>query len=207
VPEVLEDLHRLPASDVNRAAEVLASAFRTDPVWSRLFELEPRPDRRRAAFEAPLRFCRRYGAVRATGPNLEGIAAFVPGELADMTLGRMLLSGAIFAGLRMGMSLARRMKPVFQPIQADRKQNMLGQPYVYLLILGVAPEHQGRGWAGRLLRALVDHSLRRGRAVYLETETESNVRFYEHFGFRTIRTITLPELNLPMWEMVREPDR
>jgi ribosomal protein S18 acetylase RimI-like enzyme len=199
-----EALYQLPRSDIARAAPVLAAAFRQDPIWSRLFESEPRMERRQAAFEAPLRFCRRYGAVYATSPNLEGIAAFVPGEQADMTLARVVLSGGIVSGMRMGMGLARRMMPVFQPVQADRKQNMLGRAYVYLLILGVAPEHQAKGWGGRLLRAVIEYCRQRGRSLYLETETESNVRMYERFGFRTVKTITLPGLNLPMWEMARE---
>lgn len=199
--------YQLPRCDLVRAAPVLAAAFRQDPVWSRLFESELRLDRRRAAFEAPLRFCRRYGRVYATSPNLEGIAAFVPGEQADMTLARMVLSGGVLSGMRMGMGLARRMMPVFQPVQADRKHNMLGRSHVYLLILGVAPEHQGQGWGGRLLRAVIEYCRQRGRALYLETETEANVRMYERFGFRTIKTITLPELKLPMWEMVLEPEQ
>jgi len=198
--------YQLPRSDIIRAAPVLAAAFRQDPIWRRLFESEPRPDRRQAAFAAPLRFCRRYGTVYATSPLLEGIAAFVPGERADMTFARMILSGGIVSGLRMGMGLARRMMPVFQPVQADRKQNMLGRLYVYLLVLGVAPEHQGKGWGGRLLRAVIEYCRQRDRSLYLETETESNVLMYERFGFRTVKTITLPKLNLPMWEMVREPD-
>jgi hypothetical protein len=69
---------------------------------------------------------------------------------------------------------------------------------------------------GNLKEATRDHPSRtrerlpchqRGRLHDLKTETESNVRLYERFGFRTVKTIALPELNLPMWEMVREPDR
>jgi ribosomal protein S18 acetylase RimI-like enzyme len=207
MPEALKNLYRLPPQDVARAAAVLTAAFRTDPVWVRLFEGELRPDRRQAAFEAPLRFCRRYGAVYATSPNLEGIAAFVPGEKADMTLVRMVMSGGIVSGMRMGIGLARRVKPVFRPVQADRNRNMLGLPHIYLPILGVAPEYQRQGWGGKLLRALIGHCRQRGRLLYLETETESNVRLYERFGFRTIKTMALPELDLPLWEMALEPDR
>jgi hypothetical protein len=56
-----------------------------------------------------------------------------------------------------------------------------------------------------LLRALIAHSEQVKRPIYLETETEKNVRMYERFGFTVVKQITLPVINLPMWEMVREP--
>jgi hypothetical protein len=31
------------------------------------------------------------------------------------------------------------------------------------------------------------------------------VKMYEHFGFRLLKRITLPIVDLPMWEMVRGP--
>ena len=42
-----------------------------------------------------------------------------------------------------------------------------------------------------------------GKPIYLETETEENVSLYKKFGFEILKKITLPELNLPMWEMIR----
>ena len=40
--------------------------------------------------------------------------------------------------------------------------------------------------------------------IYLETETESNVRFYKRFGFKTLEQMNLPAINQPMWAMIRE---
>lgn len=203
VPEALAGLYRLQRQDIGRAAAVLADAFREDPVWSRAFEQETGSSRWLAAFEVPVRYCFRYGDVYATTPNLEGVAAWLPGERADMTPGRMILSGAIICGLRMGAAAGRRLEPVFRPLQADRKRNMRGMTYTYLQVIGVAPQARGRGWGGKLLRALIRQSEQLGRDIYLETETEPNVRMYERFGFRTLKATSLPVVNLPMWEMVR----
>ena len=54
-----------------------------------------------------------------------------------------------------------------------------------------------------MVRALIDKSKRAGVPIYLETETESNVRMYEHLGFEVVKEITLPIINLPMWELTR----
>jgi ribosomal protein S18 acetylase RimI-like enzyme len=75
------------------------------------------------------------------------------------------------------------------------------------LIIGVASEFQGQGFGGKLLRALIEESEQVGVSIYLETETEKNVRMYERLGFSLLNQITLPVLDLPMWEMVREPDQ
>ena len=55
---------------------------------------------------------------------------------------------------------------------------------------------QGRGFAGKLFRALVEECERTGMSLYLETE--SNVRMYERFGFVVVREIVVSVINLPM---------
>ncbi len=199
----LDDLYRLQKKDARRAGAVLIAAFQRDPVWSAIFA-GVAPEQRVGAFETPVRYCLTYGEVYAPSAALEGVAAWVPGELADMTLWRMLVSGAIWSAMKMDMAAMRKMMPVFAPIEKDRKATMRGKPYLYLLVIGVAPHFQGQGFAGKLLRALIDKSERAGVSIYLETETESNVRMYEHFGFEVVKEITLPIINLPMWELTRE---
>jgi hypothetical protein len=63
----------------------------------------------------------------------------------------------------------------------------------------------GQGFGGKLLGALIEESEQVGVPIYLETETEKNVRMYERLSFRLLNQITLPVLDLPMWEMAREP--
>ncbi|MBN2005441.1 MAG: GNAT family N-acetyltransferase [Anaerolineae bacterium] len=198
----LDALYRVQRKDVPRAGAVLTNAFQHDPVWSAIFD-GVAPERRIGAFETPVRYCLKYGEVCAPSAALEGVAAWVPGELADMTPWRMLVSGAIWSGMKMGMTATRKMMPVFAPIEKDRKATMQGKSFIYLLVIGVAPQFQGQGFAGKLVRALIDKSGRAGVPIYLETETESNVRMYEHLGFEVVKEITLPIINLPMWEMVR----
>lgn len=198
----LDDLYQVQKKETPRAGEVLASAFEHDPVWQALFQ-DATPMQRIAAFEAPVRYCLKYGQVYAPSAALEGVAAWTPGELANMTPWRMLWSGAMGAGMRMGATLGKQMMQVFAPIEADRKATMRGQAYIYLLVIGVAPQYQGQGHAGKLLRALIAESERAQVPIYLETQTERNVRLYEHFGFEVVKEMVLPVVALPMWEMVR----
>ncbi|HDQ73030.1 MAG TPA: N-acetyltransferase [Chloroflexi bacterium] len=198
----LDALYRLQKKDLSQAAAVLSDAFQDDPLWNAVLE-EATPTQRVSVFETPIRYCAKYGQVYAPSENLEGVAAWTPGELANMTLWRMLRSGALWAGMKIGIDISKKMGSIFRPIEIDRQAIMKDTPYFYLMVIGVAPALQGRGFAGKLLRALIEQGEQTGRALYLETETESNVHMYEHLGFTVVKQIVLPVVNLPMWEMVR----
>jgi ribosomal protein S18 acetylase RimI-like enzyme len=203
VTEKRNEIYPIQKKDIRRAAAVLADAFQRDPVWNAILS-DATVEQREAAFQTPVRYGLKYGEIYAPSENLEGIASWVPGKLSNMTVWRVLLSGALWPGLKLGPSVAKKMGPIFGPIETDRKAHMAGRPFIYLQILGVAPAYQGRGYGGKLIRSLIESSEQARLPIYLETETEGNVRLYEHFGFRVLQQITLPLIDLPMWEMVRD---
>ncbi|MBN2039073.1 MAG: GNAT family N-acetyltransferase [Spirochaetes bacterium] len=205
-PEI-NDLYRLNKSHITKAGIILGDAFKHDPVWNKVLENVPDPDRkRRLLFETPLRFGLKYGQVYAASPEMEGVAVIVPGELADMTFPRLIKSGAIISAIKLGSDAGRKMKPVGSTLTPDRNENMKGRPYVYLFAIGVAEEFQGKGFGKKMLHALIDSCSRAGLYLYLETETENNVELYKHFGFQLIKKVTIPKIELPMWELFRSPD-
>jgi GNAT superfamily N-acetyltransferase len=71
--------------------------------------------------------------------------------------------------------------------------------------MGVSQEFQGKGFGGKLLRAVIEKAETERKPIYLETQKEENINFYEKHGFSVKKKIILPEpLNLPMWLMVRD---
>lgn len=198
-------LYRVQKKDVKHAGRVLADAFHHDPIWNKIFEGESDIEKKfRAFFETPVRYCLKYGEVYAPSEQIEGVIGWVPGEYADMTAWPMICSGAIFSAIRMGWNIPKKLAPLSGTIVKDRHENMPGGAYLYLLIVGVNTGMQGKGLGRQLIDAAIEKSERDKLRLYLETETEENARMYEHFGFRLLKKITLPVLNLPMWEMVRE---
>jgi ribosomal protein S18 acetylase RimI-like enzyme len=204
-----EILYKVQKKDIPKAGAALADAFHLDSVWRLFFRDEATIDQRGTLFEAPIKYCFKYGEVYATSEQLEGIAAWVLGDRADLTIWRMIRSGAISSGLkamRVCTKLAQKQGRIFKPLEVDRRANMMGRDYIYLMIIGVASEFQGQGYGRKLLEALIGESEQAGIPIYTETQTEENVRFYERLGFRPIKQITLPIINLPQWELLREPE-
>jgi ribosomal protein S18 acetylase RimI-like enzyme len=204
MPEILEKLYKVQKKDIQKAGAVLADAFQHDPLWKKILEGESDIEQKlHILFETPIRYCLRYGGVYATSENLEGICVWAPGSLSNMTIWRIIRSGAFLHSIKMA-GLGKKMKSVFRQIEDDRKEYMKGRKFIYIMAIGVALKLQGQGFGGKLIRALIKKSDQDGIPLYLETETENNVKMYKGFGFKLIKKITLPVINLPMWEMVRE---
>jgi ribosomal protein S18 acetylase RimI-like enzyme len=149
-----------------------------------------------------VRFCLKYGNVLSTSDNLEGIMAITPHD-TDMTTWRIIRSGAFFLSMKIARE-AKKMEVLTNAVEEAKKSLNL-DPYIHLLIMGVSQEFQGKGFGRKLLRALIEKAETEKKSIYLETQNEENVHFYEKYGFSVKKKIMLPEpLNLPMWLMLRD---
>ncbi|KMQ52791.1 acetyltransferase [Chitinispirillum alkaliphilum] len=202
----MNSLYRLRKREISKAGDVLADAFLNDPVWTKAFEGEADFDKKFKSFsETPLRYALKYGEVYASSECLEGVAALVPGHLAEMTPWRMLLSSSMITGIRMGSVASKRLMPLWLVMSHHRKEITAGKDFLYLMIIGVASKFQKQGYGKKLLNSIIRKSESEGKMIYLETETEENVAIYEKFGFEVVKKFTVPIFELPMWIMIRQP--
>lgn len=194
----------LPLPHLKQAAEVLARAFHTDPLWQYIL-----PDEARRAtlllssFRLFVRYSLRYGVCYTTA-NRAGAACWLPPGNTTPTLGRLLRVAIHGAPLTFGWSALRRYIPIDRYSGALHKQYAPG-PHWYLWGLGVDPLYQGQGLGSLLIqpilaRADADHS-----PCYLETMNERNVPFYQKRGFQVMSEGNAPGTALRVWSMLREP--
>ena len=199
-------LYKVQKRDITRAGKVLANAFQNDPIWNKVCEGESDIEKRfRAIFEVSVRCGLKYGEVYATSEDLEGIVAWIPGKYSDMNAWHIIRSGAMGAVMRIGLNAAKKMGSVYKPVTEYRREYIAGRTFLYLLVVGVATEMKGKGFGRKLIDAAIEKSEREGLQLYVGAGSEENVKMYQHFGFRLLKRITLPIVNLPEWEMVREP--
>ncbi len=195
---LINDLYKINKKEIKKAANVLMNAFSEDPMWKAIFKDE---DKYRAVSELIVRFSMKYGNVFSTSVNLEGVMAIMS-PYKDMTVWRIIRSGAFFVSMKL-VKLRKQMELTAKSIEEEKKNLNLG-PHIYLAIIGVSQEFQGKGYGGKLLRAIVEKAEIEKKPIYLETQIESNVKLYEKYGFHVVKKINLPVLNLPMWIMVRD---
>ena len=196
---LFDNLYPISKNNLKAVCIVLADAFSKDLM---LKALNMESEDRKVMYEIPVRTGLKYGNVYATSENLEGIIAISPGKYANMKMWNIIRSGAIKAALKLG-KLMKRLQGMVDILGEDVKNLNIG-PFIYLNVVGVAQEFQGKGFGGKMIRALLEKAENEGKAIYLETESEENVSLYEKFGFEVIKKFSVPDLNIPYWEMVRK---
>lgn len=179
-------------------ARRLCDAFRDDPVQRWLFPRAAAYERRGLAnFELVVRRTAEVGVVHTT-LGLEGAALWLPPgrDLLDGPGGSLfawrsllLLRGAVVRGARFLAALA---------------QHHPREGHWYLPVLGTAPEHQRRGVASALLRAMLVRSDAEGVSAYLECSKQRNLSFYARHGFEVLGPLRA-EGGPMVWPMLRRP--
>ncbi len=194
-----DELYRINKQNLQDAVTVLDSAFSEDSMWKEVFDDE---EKNRILTEVMVRFCLTYGNVVSTSDKLEGVMAIAPyGK--DMNMVSIIRSGAFFLSMKIGNETKKF--NVLSDIVEEAKKNLHLDPYIHLLIMGVSQDYQGKGFGGTLVRALIEKSESENKPIYLETQKEDNIHFYEKYGFTVKKKIILPEpFNLPMWLMLRD---
>jgi len=201
----IKNLHKVNKSEIRQATAVLADAFKEDPLFKILFgDAVKNSHKYSLVAKFMIRYCYKYGDVYASSEKFEGIMAITQDEYSYMSLWRMIRSGSVFPFLSIGFKSFMKVAGALSPMDEERKKHMKNMSFVYLQIIGVASENQGKGHGGKLLKELLAMADEAKLPIYLETETESNVRLYERFGFKTLEEMSLPVINQPMWTMLRE---
>ena len=72
------------------------------------------------------------------------------------------------------------------------------------MVVGVAPEMQGRALGRALLQPILDRAEADRQPCYLETAQPNNVAFYEHLGFRRMVETVEPQSGLRLWTFRRD---
>ncbi|MDO9535332.1 MAG: GNAT family N-acetyltransferase [Bacillota bacterium] len=199
-------LYRLTKEDIPKAVACLKDAFKDDPLWAEVFKHEPDRDKALSGFfTTPLLYGMKFGKVYATSSEIEGVAVWVPGKHANMSVWGMLRCGALSYGMKMGKESMSNLSIVSKQLGPDRNRLMKNKPYKYLTIIGVCSLVQGKGLGSKIMDTIKEECTREGLHLYLETESEENLSFYEKHGFTLLQKIVFKKINMPMWQMMRKP--
>lgn len=196
-------LGALDAAQGREAAEVLALAFRDNPLNCAVIE-DARPERRlrsnRYGMRALLPTALRSGRVLAARGREGLLGVLVSTPPLAYPLAPPPLASRLRCVWGQGLRIARRWALVFETLHAVHP----GESHWYLGALGVLPEQQQRGVGSALLAHWLAQTEPDAPFHYLETDRESNVAFYRGAGFAVEGELQV--LGVRVWRM-RRPRR
>ena len=195
---------KLEKKHIKPVSLMLSRAFKDD-----LKDVFPDPEERRVKTpyvnELYLLYEFSNSKTFITSPKLEGIAVWIHSDKRKKrTFWRILTLGAIWPAMKIGIKALRKMRALDKYIERKHKE-LAPFKHWYLAMLAVDPQHQGKGYASKLLNEMLSYIDEEGLRCYLETEGEKNVSMYQHFGFEVVDEFVVPGTKDKLVAMLRKP--
>ncbi|MBI2384103.1 MAG: GNAT family N-acetyltransferase [Gammaproteobacteria bacterium] len=190
------DVVALEAREWPLIGDVIAEAFADDPVnlWAFNGVAAMRPSFR--AMARYLYLVRGFGHRTADGRAgtlwLPPGAAKSHGLRGTLALARALTWHGGLRAVRNGLA-----------IDAFMNRKRPREPHYYLFAIAVAPELQGKGRGGLLMREALRRVDGEGMPAYLESSRARNLPFYRQFGFEVVEEAAPARGCPPVWRMWR----
>jgi ribosomal protein S18 acetylase RimI-like enzyme len=188
-----------------KAAQVLSAAFFDYPEFRFYF---PDPERRKRCLPWYLGrvvdTALNYGEVY-TNPQITGVAFVLQPGHTRISQWEYIRSGFLPAPFVLGFRDFERSQAGEAFIGNIHEAVMAGRPHYYLWGLAVDPQQKRKGIGSALLEPLLAKADADQQPVYLETHDEKNVAYYQRFGFQLAKQSCIPQSDLVVWSLVREP--
>lgn len=168
----------------------LAAAFYDDPLTEFLLPVEKSRDRRLSVgLEFLLGSSSQILQIGTDDDKCSAVIGAVPPGHYPLPFVKsmLLISKLVFTALFLGMSpsLIYRWLRIFAAFEKTHPS----ESHWYVLVLGVHPNHQGKGLGGKLLSKVLQSADADGVPVYLESSNPKNLDFYRKHGFKVMSEI------------------
>ena len=200
---------------IKEASQVTAKAFINSVAYERIFE----GDESWRLTELSNMFEINFNIVNNKAPeSLQGF--YQSGEIvcfymlvssgkSSTSLLEMLRFGLIWLPFRIGIAATTRLLSSLSWHEEQEKDIMNGRKeYLVLQRMIVHPDYQGRGIGKKCLSKALKIADKNLLPIYLTTQLEKNVNFYEKLSFRVVRESVFSSTNIQEynnWFMIREP--
>ena len=117
-----------------------------------------------------------------------------------------LLSGGLELILHSGLGIIGRLL-TYETYAMNLKKEFTDHYDWYLYNLSIKKDAQGKGLASKLMRPMLQFCDEERMVSYLETNKDTNVGLYHHYGFELMREEKIPETPVTHYAMVRNPPK
>ncbi len=212
----MSELLSLNKTHIDLASETLAQAFQDYPLFQYAFPQKPvRMKILPHYYRILLHYAIRWGKVYAISGEMEGVAAWIRSDHAP-AFRRMIRAvpasaiGAFFKTVMSnpGPALGGNIR-LARPGKEISKIHRRHAPFRhwFLVVIGVKPEFQGKGYAGKMLLPVLHQIEKEGLPCFTDTQDQNKVGLYEHFGFKVMEEMTIPKTGVTTWGLLRDTPR
>ena len=203
---------KLHEDQIEEASKVIGRAFQDDPLFIYCFP-DPieRINKSTTHGEWMILLGILSGEVYTTSREIEGVAVWHSYSIKDIETGKQ--SKEIIRRLRkvkrknFSDPLFVERIGIFEEIANSFQIEHVNVPHWYLSIIGVDPIHQGKGFGRKLIKIKLTEIDQQKLPCYLHTENESNIKFYEQFGFKLVGKEKVPNSDFYFHAMFRDKKR
>ena len=197
-------LYLVQKKDLGRLAEVSADAYRDYPLHNWFTKGKYDAKASKLLMEISLKTMTEDAVIYADSPEINGFAAWLPfGFTGNKTL-PFLMNGGMKLFLHTGPGLIGRLL-TYENYAMNLKKEYTDHYDWYLFNLSIKKEAQGKGLASKLMRPMLGFCDDERMVAYLETNKESNVGLYRHYGFDLMKEEQIPKSTVMHYAMVRQP--
>ena len=197
-------LYIVQEKDLDRLAKVAADAYQGYPLHNWFTKGKYDAKASKLIMQISLRTMTEDAVIYADSEEINGFAVWLPfGFTGSKTL-PFLLNGGLSLILHSGPGIIGRLL-TYETYAMNLKKEFTDNYDWYLYNLSIKKEAQGKGIASKLMRPMLGFCDAEKMVAYLETNKESNVSLYKHYGFDLKREELIPKSNVTHYAMVRNP--
>ena len=197
-------LYRAGEKDIDRLAEVAADAYRDYPLHNWLTKGKYDAKASLLIMRISLKTMVKDAVIYADSEEINGFAAWLPFGFTGNKALPFLVNGGLNLILHSGLGIIGRLL-TYENYAMNLKKKFTDNYDWYLYNLSIKKEAQGKGIASKLMRPMLKFCDDERMVAYLETNKDSNVSLYRHYGFELMKEELIPKTPVMHYAMVRKP--
>ena len=197
-------LYIVEKKDLERLAEVAADAYEDYPLHNWFTKGKYDKKASKLIMLISLKTMIEDAIIYADSEELNGFAVWLPFGFTGSKTFPFLFNGGLKLILHSGLGIIGRLL-TYETYAMNLKKDFTDNYDWYLYNLSVRKNAQGKGIASKLLRPMLDFCDKEKMIAYLETNKESNVGLYNHYGFELKKEEVIPKTIVTHYAMVRYP--
>ena len=199
-------LYIVEKKDLETLAEGAADAYQDYPLHNWLTKGKYDPKASHLIMQISLKTMTEDAIIYADSEEMNGFAAWLPfGFTGSKTL-PFLFNGGLKLICHSGLSIIGRLL-TYENYAMNLKKEFTDNYDWYLYNLSIKKDAQGKGIASKLMRPMLNFCDDERMVAYLETNKESNVSLYNHYGFTLKKEEVIPKTTVTHYAMVRQPNQ